>query len=873
MHGKLPSMSDKTTALPIEPVLPQLAAALRESRSAVLIAQPGAGKSTRVPLFLLGEPWAADGRILMLEPRRLAARSVARYMASRLGEPVGETVGYRIRREARVGPRTRIEVITEGVLTRMLQGDPSLEGVALVIFDEFHERNLHADLGLALCLQAQEILRPDLRLLVMSATLAAEPVAKLLGEAPIVRSEGRGFPVTTQYLTRPIDAFRYGTSPLETPRSWAAVERAVERAVRAALKETEGDILVFLPGAGEIRRVRERLGDLERQAVHVLPLHGNLSQEDQDRAIAPSPRGARKVVLSTSIAETSLTVAGIRVVIDSGWARVSRFSPRTGMTRLETVRVSRASADQRRGRAGRLGPGVCYRLWTREEEASFSLSHRPEILEADLAPLALELALWGVSDPYELRWLDPPPAAALSQARELLVQLDALDRGGAVTEHGRKMAELGLHPRLAHMILASLPLGLGTTACALAALLEERDVLRGEGSIPDADIRLRLQAIAGQREGRAGATSDPNVTAGELRVDHDAVRRIQRETRHLMESVGIRLKRNGPHPLDITVEKCGLLLALAFPDRIAARRKGGGYLLRSGRGATFALGQSLADEPYIVAVELDDKGADSRILLAAPVAPEDVREHFRKHIENEQVVAWDSKARRVSARVREKLGAILLKDEPLSEPDPGEVLSALLDGIRQEGLDLLPWSNASRRLRQRLAFMYRLDPSWPDVSDAGLMRNLGEWLGPFLPGMKSAADLQGLDLVAALEGMLTWEQRRKLDEWAPAYIVAPSGSRIAVDYSNPEAPVWAVRLQEVFGLLETPRIGGGRVPLTIHLLSPAHRPVQVTQDLASFWKNAYFDVRKELKGRYPKHDWPEDPLSARPTSTPKRKPK
>jgi len=839
--------------LPIEQVLPQLADALGTHRGAVLVAEPGAGKSTRVPLFLLGQPWTAGRRIVMLEPRRLAARSIARYMASLLGENVGETVGYRVRRQTRVSAATRIEVVTEGILTRMLQEDPSLEGVAAVIFDEFHERSLQADLGLALCLQAQELFRPDLRLLVMSATLEAEPVSRLLGGAPVIRSEGRSFPVETRYLgslAGPAGGRGLAAPPALTPEAGRAMEQAVERAVRRAMDETEGDILVFLPGAREIRRTAERLADLETRGVRVVPLHGGLSHQLQDQALAPAPPGTRKVVLATSIAETSLTVPGIRVVVDSGWMRVSRFSPRTGMTRLETVRVSKASADQRRGRAGRLGPGVCYRLWDPSEEARFAPANRPEILEADLAPLALELALWGVDDPAELRWLDPPPAAALQQARELLVQLDAVTPAGTVTPHGRRMAELGLHPRLAHMILAAIPLGRGETACMLAALLEERDIFRGDGTAPDADLRARLEAVA-----RGGAGSDP-----------DAVRRVREEARYLMERAGLR-----PGWERVASEASGLLLAFAFPDRIAARRPRGGYLLRSGRGAAFLPGQSLDGEPYIVAAELDDKGPDSRILLAAPLVREELLAHFGHQLETEEIVEWDGEAKRVAARRRRRLGALVLDDEPLADPQPERLLRALLDGIRREGLGILPWSKAARRLRDRMAFMRTLDPGWPDVSDEGLLETLETWLGPYLTGMKSAGDLKEVDLAAALEGMLSWEQRQKLDQWAPTHITVPSGSRIPIDYSDPEAPALAVRLQEVFGLQETPRIAGGRVPLTMHLLSPAHRPVQVTRDLASFWREAYFEVRKELRGRYPKHHWPEDPAHAQPTATAKRR--
>ena len=876
-------------ALPVDAAIPELLNALTEHSGAVLVADPGAGKTTRVPLFLLDEPWLGGRRIVMLEPRRLAARSAARRMAFLLGERVGETVGYRVRGETRSGPATRIEVVTEGVLTRMLQADPALEGVGIVIFDEFHERSLHADLGLALCLETRDVLREDLRLLAMSATMEAEPVAHLLGDVPVVRSSGRSYPVTTRYLER---------------RSDAPLERLVERAVRRALEETGGDVLVFLPGVREIRRVAEYLSDLSARGFLIAPLHGGLSHEEQDRALAPAPQGGRKVVLSTSVAETSLTVEGIQVVIDSGWARVSRFSPRTGMSRLETVRVSRASADQRRGRAGRLGPGVCYRLWTEQEEALLPLRNKPEILETDLVPLALELAVWGAADPYRLRWLDPPPKAALSQAIDVLRGLGALDERGGVTARGRRMAEFGIHPRLGRMILCAASLGHGSEACHLAALLEERDVLAGGGGAFDPDVRTRLALVAsgegarlrlpaesaarGAARGRSApgvAAADESSTggytpegekpwptrdtvAGERSLaDRDSVRRIRAEALRLMERAGVRRPANGAESGgEAAIEACGLLLAFAFPERIAQHRGGGRYLLRSGRGASFPAPCSLAGEPYVVAVELDDKGADGRILLAAPVSLGDIEKHFAGEIEIEDLVAWDGETKSVAARRRTRLGALVLREQPLADPDPHTVLNALLAGIAQEGLGILPWTKAARALQQRLVFMRRFRPDWPDASDASLLASLKEWLAPYLGGMRSASDLQRLDLASILSGMLSWEQRRELDAWAPSHFVAPSGSRIPIDYSEPAAPAVAVRLQELFGLGETPRIARGQVPLRLHLLSPAHRPVQVTQDLASFWRDAYFEVRKELKGRYPKHYWPDDPLTAPPQS-------
>lgn len=810
------------TALPIDAVLPALREALDARPNAVLVAQPGSGKTTRVPLALLDAPWLAGQRILMLEPRRLAARAAARYMASLLGEQVGETVGYRVRMETRVGPKTRIEVITEGVLTRMLQGDQALEGVGLVIFDEFHERSLHADLGLALSLESQAVLRDDLRILVMSATLDAEPIAELMGDAPVITGEGRTFPVETRYLNRPVEG---------------RIEPAVVHAVVNALASTEGDLLVFLPGVGEIRRVEARLAELSLgRDVRVALLYGNLPQEEQDLAIAPCPPGQRKVVLSTSIAETSLTVEGVKVVIDSGLMRVPRFSPRTGMTRLETITVSRASADQRRGRAGRLAPGVCYRLWTEGEDRRLLPHGKPEIMETDLAPLALELAAWGISDPADLQWIDPPPAAAYQQARQLLQQLGAIHEGGAITAHGRRMAELGLHPRLAHMILKADSLGCCGLACELAALLRERDILAGQTL--DADLRLRLEAL---RRGEA--------------------RRVMTEANHWKRSLGIRVEDAGD------VNFCGVLLAFAYPDRIAQRRADGRFLLRNGRGAAFFEKQTLSSSAYLVAAELDDQGIESRIFLAAPLEEGDLERHAGEEIEDEILIAWDRGAQAVRARRRRRLGALILKETQQATPSPEETVAALLEGIETEGLDILPWTKTASQLLQRLRFMHHsLPEEWPDVSADALLGTLSDWLAPHIYGMRSRADLQSLHLTDILLAMLSWDQRRELDETAPTHIVVPSGSRIPVDYSDPEAPLLAVRLQEMFGLQETPRIARGRVPLTLHLLSPAHRPVQVTRDLASFWRNAYFEVKKDQKGRYPKHYWPDDPLEALPTN-------
>lgn len=825
--------------LPIEEVLPALRETLARQSAVVLQAPPGAGKTTGVPLALLKEDWLAGGRIVMLEPRRLAARAAARRMSETIGERVGDTIGFRVRGDTRVSTRTRIEVVTEGVLTRMLHADAALDGVGLLVFDEFHERSLHGDVGLALALLTQELLRPELRLLVMSATLDCAAVSTLLGGAPIVTSEGRSFPVTVRHLAR---------------REGQHIEDAVASAVRGAVDRDEGSVLAFLPGAGEIRRTAERLGSapLPRD-VHVLPLYGDLAAAAQDAAIRPSAPGERKVVLATSIAETSLTIDGIRVVIDGGLARVPRFAPRIGMTRLETVRVSRASADQRCGRAGRTAPGVCYRLWRAEEHSHLLERSTPEILEADLAPLALDLAQFGIRDPVVLRWLDLPPTAALAQACELLRLLNALDAEDRITAHGRRMAALGLHPRLAHMVLRAHELGRGATACVVAALLEERDIMRRGSAVHDADLRLRVSLVVETPDARQA-------------VDRDAVRRVREQSRKLGALLGVRARE----PAD--PDAVGWVLALAYPDRIAQRRSGTGtrFLLRNGRGAALADAGSLAGAAFLTIAELDGQLPQSRIFLAAPVEWTDVERLYADQITTDDVVEWDASVGTVAAVRRERLGAIVLREVPLRTVDDESVARTIMSALRRaEGL-ALRWSDGARQLRERLAFLREWDPSWPDVSDAALDRSMEQWLLPRLIGLRRRSEVEALDLGSILLETLDWRQRQVLDELAPTHVVVPTGSRIRVDYGDPRAPVLAVRFQELFGLAETPRIGGGQVPLTLHLLSPARRPVQVTQDLAGFWRSSYFDVRKELRGRYPKHAWPEDPLTAPATRHPKR---
>jgi ATP-dependent helicase HrpB len=821
-----------TPPLPIEQVLPTLREALRREPSAVLQAPPGAGKTTGVPPALLEEAWLEGHGIVLLEPRRLAARAAARRMAVMLGERPGETVGYRVRHESVVGPRTRILVVTEGVLTRMLQSDPALEQFGLVVFDEFHERSIHADLGLALTTHARSLLREDLRILVMSATLEGGPVSALLDDAPVVTSEGRSHPVEVRHRPR-------GTG--------VRLESQVASVVREALDSQDGDVLVFLPGAGEIRRVGSLLDGVR---ADVLPLYGNLSPEQQDHAILPSRSGARKVVLATSIAETSLTIEGVRVVVDSGLSRVPRYSPSTGMTRLATVRVSAASSEQRRGRAGRLGPGVCYRLWSLQEHAALPARSAPEILEADLAPLALDLAAAGVQDPRELRWLDPPPVPAYTEARGLLAQLGALDPGGRLTRHGAGMARLALHPRLSHMVMKAGELHDRASACEIAALLTEPDLLRRAEGVPDADIRTRLDLLRG--------------TVVRADVDREALRRARSEAAACRRADG---SGRGDGGSDM-----GRLLAMAYPDRVGQRRPGsaGRFLLRNGLGAVLDP-QALSVEDYLVACELDGRAPESRILLAAPVGLDVLREVFRSDIQTEEQVAWDREAEGVVATVRERLGAIVLRETRIARPDPARVAEALLYGVRSKGLAVLPWSDAARRTQERIAFVRSLDPGWPDVSDEELMRMLDRWLGPRIGGMARLSDLRSVDLSAALLDLLSWEQRAALERLAPTHLTVPSGSRVPVDYGDPGQPVLAVRLQELFGQTQTPTMGGGLVPVTLHLLSPAGRPVQVTRDLAGFWRTTYFDVRRDLKARYPKHHWPDDPLAAEPTRRVKRR--
>jgi len=837
-----------------------LAAALRDAfgahRDAVLQAPPGAGKSTLVPLALLAEPWLQGRRLLLLEPRRVAARAVAQRMAWLLEEAVGATVGYRMRLDTRVSRATRIEVITEGVLTRMLQADPELPGVGCVIFDEFHERSLQADIGLALCIDARTQLDAGFRLLAMSATLDGARVAALLDDAPVVEVPGRQFPVDLRYL---------GTGLPLLPGPGESPERLAAQVIRRALSETEGDLLVFLPGAGEIRRVQGLLSDLAAPNLQLMALYGDLDAREQDAVLAAHDARLRRIVLATNIAETSVTIPGVTVVIDAGLARRSRFDPSTGMSRLELTRISRASADQRAGRAGRTQPGVCYRLWSEGAHASLAAHTPPEISEADLAPLALELAQWGTADAQALKWLDAPAPAQLQQARELLQRLGALDASAAITAMGRRMAALPLHPRLAHMLLAdsggprrspqrAQARGAGPgLAAELAALLSERDLLRGGGGARDADIRSRLELLHGER--------------GAADLARGALERMRRSAAHLQQLAGVAAGDESP----------GVLLARAYPDRIAQRRgEGGGrYLLSNGRGAAFPGQAGLAAQEFLVAVALDDREREARIDLAAPITRAEIETLFAAQIVDAVQVAWDTRSAAVLARRVRSFGALTLDDHPLPQIPAGQAAEAMLGGIRQLGLDALPWDRDTRNLQARMAFVRKLPRAaalaWPACDDAALLEDLAQWLLPWLAGITRREQLARLPLKEALLARLDASARRALDELAPRELTVPSGSHIRIDYVDDNAPCVEVRLQEVFGLAATPRIGGNSVPVTFKLLSPAQRPVQITRDLAGFWQSSYIEVRKQMRGRYPRHHWPEDPMQAAPSRGARRR--
>jgi ATP-dependent helicase HrpB len=815
--------------LPIDEVLEPLAAALENSANAVLIAPPGAGKTTRVPLALDGAPWLEGRKILVLEPRRLAARGAARWMAASLNEEVGESIGLRARLETRVSRKTRIEVLTEGVFTRMILDDPTLEGIGAVLFDEFHERSLDADLGLALALDAQKSLRTHLRLLVMSATLAGDRVAELLDNAPVIESAGRSFPVETRYL---------GKNPA------LRLEDRMADAIDRALRAESGSILAFLPGQGEIRRTEERLRERIDPATTILaPLYGALDRSEQDQAIEPAPPGKRKVVLATSIAETSLTIEGVRVVVDCGTARVPRFDPDVGVTRLQTVRVSRASADQRRGRAGRTEPGVCYRLWDEAETASLPAFGEPEIRSADLAPLLLDCAEWGVTDPRTLAWLDPPTPAAIEAAHEELETLGALDASGRMTETGRALRALPLPPRLAAMLIASAKVGAEARAADIAALLVERG-LGGN----DTSLDHRLENFRRDRSRRA--TEMRRLAEGWARTSR-------------RDGQGERQKSTGN-----SEQSTAALLALAYPDRIAkARGARGQFLLANGRGAMLDAADALARAPFLVIGEMQGTAAATRILLAAETSEVDILSFAGHRISARDEIMFDREAAAVRARRVRRLDAIELASEPRPAEQNPEVEATLAAGLASLGAARLPWSKAQLQLRDRIAFLRAAgEEDWPDLADATLTATLPDWLSPYLSGKSRLTDVAADDLGQALDALIPWALKRRLEEEAPTHFEAPTGNRHAIEYEGAGAPALHIRVQELFGLKAHPAIAGGRLPLTLHLLSPAHRPIQITRDLPGFWSGSWAAVKAEMKGRYPRHPWPDDPANAAPTS-------
>lgn len=816
----------RSPPLPIDAALPELLAALEAGSNAVLVAEPGAGKTTRVPLALLDAPWRGDGRILLLEPRRLAARAAARRMAESLGEQVGGTVGYRVRMESRVSARTRIEVITEGVFTRMILDDPELAGVACVLFDEFHERSLEGDLGLALALDVQGALRDDLRLVPMSATLDAASVARLLGGAPVVESKGRSFPVETRYLGR---------------KAEERIEPQVVRAVRKALAEEHGSLLVFLPGQGEIRRVAEALEGQVPANVRIAPLYGALDGKAQDAAIRPAKDGERKVVLATSIAQTSLTIEGVRTVIDSGLSRVPRYEPQTGLTRLETVRVSRATADQRRGRAGRTEPGVCYRLWDEAQTQALMPAERPQILEADLSSLVLDLAAWGTADPATLSFPDAPPSGAWAEARSLLTQLHALDAEGRLTPHGQRLARLPIEPRLAHMIVEAEAQGLGRLAGEVAAILSEPGLGGMDVDLRERVRRLRRDNDPRSRDARALAARWQKMSAeGGAKTEQDS---------------------DGGAP-----ELAGEVLALAFPERVAqGRGQRGRFRLANGRGAELPEEHALAGEPFLAIADIQGKAQSGRIMLAAPLGLEAIETIFAADIAETDDVRLEPSGL-VRARRVVRLGALELVSRHIANPDASLVAKALLGEIARRGVARLPWSNDQLRLRARAGFVRASGAEHlPDLSDAALQETLEDWLLPYMAGFTRVSDVDAACLGNALAGLLGYGGAAEIDRLAPSHFTAPTGSHVPIDYGAESGPSISIRVQELFGLARHPAVADGRIPLTLELLSPAHRPIQITRDLPGFWAGSWADVKTEMKGRYPRHPWPDDPASAEAT--------
>lgn len=814
-----------SNALPVLDILPQLRESLEKSPVVILQAPPGAGKSTLVPLELVDEPWLSEKKIVMLEPRRLAARAVAGRMASLCDLPIGDKIGYRIRFDTKVSDKTRIEVVTEGILTRLVQRDNTLEDIGLIIFDEFHERSLNADLALALCLQVQQLVRDDLRILIMSATIDGEKLSALLNNAPVITSLGKQYPVEHRYYNFDPEA--------KTPVRMA-------RAIRKALAENKGDVLAFLPGAGEISQTQNLL-EKENVEATIQVLYGDLSMRKQQEAILPLNDGRRKVVLATSIAETSLTIEGITVVVDSGLARVPKFDPRSGLTRLDTVRVTKDAADQRAGRAGRLGPGVCYRLWSEGMTASLVSNRSPEILEADLTPLMLELSQWGIKSVHELTWVTSPPVGAVSQAKELLEQLDAIENG-RITERGKQMLQLPTHPRIAHMLLdAKSKIALATD---IAALLEERDPLPKEAG---ADVSLRVEELRKWRNKQY------------VNADKNSLERIERLAESWRKIFKIEVDNSVPRE-----EEVGKLLAAAYPERIARQieKNKERYKLANGRVVKLPAHDPLICETWLSVAHLDAGGGEGKIFLAAPVNEQDLIQLTHER----EVVRWDTERGMIVGNLEKRIGNLVLQSKTLLSIPKEKKNAALVEAIRAGGLRMLGWDEDQWEWQARIMSLriWRPNEGWPDVSEENLLASLEEWLLPYLNEISKQIELQRLDLPTVLSGILSWELANKLDTLAPYKLEVPSGSMIKLNYHvDGQAPVMAVRLQEVFGLLETPTVNNGKMKVMMHLLSPGHKPVQVTQDLHSFWQNTYPEVRKELRMRYPRHSWPEDPWTAK----------
>ncbi len=808
-----------SSSLPIEAILPDLLSALDQNTNAVLVAEPGAGKTTRVPLALLDATWRDDGKIIVLEPRRLAARAAARRMAQTLNENVGETVGYRVRMDSKVSGKTRIEVVTGGVFTRMILDDPELSGVAAVLFDEYHERSMDGDLGLALALDVQEALRDDLRIVPMSATLDAAEVSRLLHDAPTLKSEGRQYPVETRYIGR-------------DPRG--RLEDQVARAVRSALADETGSVLVFLPGQGEIRRTQSLLEGRVAADVSLAPLYGALDSKAQDMAVRPVRPGRRKVVLTTAIAQTSLTIEGVRIVIDAGLSRVPRYDPQTGLTRLETVKVSRATAEQRKGRAGRVEAGICYRLWEEAQTKALPAAEKPEILESDLSGLVLNVASWGVSDPAQLKFMTPPPAGAWSEAKELLEELDALDADGCLTKAGRDLAGLPLHPRLGHMLVQASQEGQAELASLIAVIIGEQGLGGRSTDLRDRLLRLIQDQSPRGKEARAQARRWVKLAGG---------RSSERAN----------------------FEDAGDILSLAYPDRIAQQRGArGSFRLANGRGALLEESEALYGEKFLSIAEVTGTAARARILLAAPLSFSELEARFTSHIRDKEQVQLmpDGAIRAVRQRV---LGKLVLEEKKISDPDPETIIEALMEQIARKGASRLPWNKDQLHYRGRVTYLRVTEgKKWPDLSDKALDADF-EWLRPFLAGKTAISHVDAGTLGDALATLVPWELSTELDNFAPSHFVVPTGSRIPIDYDGEPGPMLSVRVQELFGLADHPSICGGRVPLVLQLLSPAQRPIQITRDLPGFWQGSWADVKADMKGQYPKHPWPDNPLDAEAT--------